>query len=92
MTTFKEGLPIPTADEIRHRRDRYLQESDLHMMRDFWEKHSDLEKEELRTYRQALRDIPEQEGFPTEIVWPTRPEHFGPNTLERPEYWPDEWN
>lgn len=26
------------------------------------------------TYRQALRDIPEQEGFPETVVWPTQPE------------------
>ena len=26
-----------------------------------------------KTYRQALRDIPEQEGFPFNIIWPTRP-------------------
>lgn len=25
------------------------------------------------TYRQALRDIPAQDGFPNEIVWPTSP-------------------
>ena len=25
------------------------------------------------TYRQALRDIPAQEGFPYDIVWPTKP-------------------
>lgn len=25
------------------------------------------------TYRQALRDIPDQEGFPYDIVWPTKP-------------------
>ena len=24
-------------------------------------------------YRQALRDIPQQEGFPTDITWPTKP-------------------
>lgn len=24
-------------------------------------------------YRQALRDIPQQEGFPMEITWPTKP-------------------
>lgn len=24
-------------------------------------------------YRQALRDVPEQSGFPTEIVWPVKP-------------------
>lgn len=25
-------------------------------------------------YRQALRDIPQQAGFPWEVVWPTQPE------------------
>jgi len=25
-------------------------------------------------YRQALRDIPAQEGFPANITWPTKPE------------------
>jgi len=29
---------------------------------------------EMTAYRQALRDIPSQEGFPENIVWPTKPE------------------
>jgi hypothetical protein len=28
---------------------------------------------DLAVYRQALRDIPEQPGFPLNIVWPTAP-------------------
>jgi hypothetical protein len=24
-------------------------------------------------YRQALRDVPQQSGFPQEVVWPTKP-------------------
>mgnify|MGYP006296069115 CR=1 FL=1 len=28
---------------------------------------------EWQTYRQALRDIPQQSGYPTDIVWPTPP-------------------
>lgn len=28
---------------------------------------------EMRTYRQSLRDITEQEGFPFEVVWPDVP-------------------
>lgn len=31
-------------------------------------------REALRVYRQALRDLPEQEGFPQEIIWPELPE------------------
>ena len=26
-----------------------------------------------RYYRQALLDVPQQEGFPTDVVWPTDP-------------------
>jgi len=28
---------------------------------------------EWSTYRQALRDITEQEGFPYQVTWPTKP-------------------
>jgi hypothetical protein len=28
---------------------------------------------EWATYRQALRDLPQQDGFPVTIVWPTKP-------------------
>jgi len=27
----------------------------------------------MKAYRQALRDVPAQEGFPTDINWPTKP-------------------
>ena len=29
--------------------------------------------EEMATYRQALRDVPQQDGFPYNVVWPTQP-------------------
>ena len=28
----------------------------------------------MAAYRQALRDVPQQEGFPQTIAWPTKPE------------------
>ena len=28
----------------------------------------------MKTYRQALRDVPAQEGFPSDITWPEKPE------------------
>jgi hypothetical protein len=28
---------------------------------------------DVQTYRQALLDVPQQTGFPTELVWPTKP-------------------
>ncbi|WP_321941626.1 tail fiber assembly protein [Paraburkholderia tropica] len=30
-----------------------------------------------RTYRQALRDVTQQEGFPFNVVWPERPDTSG---------------
>ena len=29
--------------------------------------------QEWATYRQALRDIPSQAGFPLDVVWPEKP-------------------
>ena len=28
---------------------------------------------DMTAYRQALRDVPQQKGFPTSINWPTKP-------------------
>lgn len=40
-----------------------------------WWASSDLTMTDAQTaYRQALRAVPEQEGFPDSIVWPTKPE------------------
>ena len=33
-----------------------------------------VDQEAWATYRQALRDIPDQEGFPEDVTWPTKPE------------------
>jgi len=38
-----------------------------------WELLSEEKKQEWRDYRQALLDIPQQEGFPNEIFWPEVP-------------------
>lgn len=32
-----------------------------------------IDKEAWATYRQALRDLPSQEGFPNEVTWPVEP-------------------
>ena len=52
----------------RGERDRILIETD-------WWAMSDLTMTDAQTaYRQALRDVPEQSGFPNTITWPTKPE------------------
>ena len=60
------------ADEIRARRDRLLAATDWAVLPD-----SPLDAqllEEVKTYRQALRDVPQQERFPDSITWPRMPE------------------
>lgn len=63
-----ENKPQEIAEEsIRNKRDRLLAETD-------WMALSDVTMtSEMVAYRQALRDAPEQEGFPFEVAWPTKP-------------------
>ena len=62
----------PTLEDItagiRLRRDTLLSASDWTQVAD-----APVDKAAWATYRQALRDIPQQEGFPTVIVWPDKP-------------------
>jgi len=52
---------------VRASRDRLLAKTD-------WMANSDVVMpEDVRVYRQALRDIPSQSGFPNTITWPTEP-------------------
>jgi len=34
---------------------------------------TDQQQAELASYRQALLDVPQQMGFPTDVVWPAKP-------------------
>ena len=61
------GANDRAAESVRTERDSRLAVTDFHALSD-----TDM-SEEITTYRQALRDIPEQDGFPHEIIWPTEP-------------------
>ena len=60
------------AQGIRNRRDYYLKSSDYIMTTDF--PISQEIRAQWQEYRQLLRDITKQPGFPSEVVWPTKPE------------------
>ena len=74
-----EAIPEKTEEEkyeeasteVRNQRDRLISETDYLMMVDY--PISEAEREVVKVYRQALRDVPEQEGFPYTIVWPEKP-------------------
>jgi hypothetical protein len=59
--------------EARARRNTLLKEvvDSVNPMR--WEVLTDTQKDAWRAYRQALLDVPQQEGFPNNIVWPEAP-------------------
>ena len=68
-----EPPPPPTYAEqsamVREQRDRLLTETD-------WTQAADIPqatKDKWAPYRQALRDVPEQAGFPYDVVWPVKP-------------------
>ena len=61
--------------EARAHRDYLLKETvdSVNPMR--WEALTELQKDAWRAYRQALLDVPQQEGFPNNITWPEAPCH-----------------
>ena len=52
-------------------RNNLLKQTDYLMMSDYPIESDRLAK--VKIYRQALRDIPEQAGFPRTITWPDKP-------------------
>ena len=55
------------ADEARALRDSLLAATD-------WTANSDVTMSDaMRVYRQALRDLPDQAGFPDNVTWPEKP-------------------
>lgn len=59
-------------EEVRAKRDRLIADTDYLLTPDYPIGAEDLEA--VKTYRQALRDVPQQEGFPYDVVWPELPE------------------
>ena len=56
------------AEQVRAERNRKLAETDWMVLPDAPIRQ--VEREAVLQYRQALRDIPQQKGFPDQIIWP----------------------
>jgi len=63
---FQESAVAASATQGRAQRDELLAASDNMAL-------ADRINDDWRTYRQALRDIPAQAGFPNSVTWPTEP-------------------
>ena len=57
------------ASDIRSQRNVLLTQSDWTQVAD-----APVDQQAWATYRQALRDVTQQPGFPIQITWPTQPE------------------
>ena len=73
-----EPLPPPPdtegeAAKVRAERNRKLTESDIMVLPDRWNAMTQEQQEAWATYRQVLRDVPSQAGFPWEVEWPKQP-------------------
>lgn len=75
--TYADGIFTAPADTTtveekaqatRSRRDNLLAASDWTQVAD-----APVDSAAWAIYRQELRDVPEQEGFPANIMWPTEP-------------------
>ena len=64
-----QKLKDDAAKNIRRERNDMLSESDWTQVAD-----APVDKTAWATYRQALRDITAQEGFPFDVTFPTKPE------------------
>jgi hypothetical protein len=66
---YKATKDAEQAKSVRTTRDEKLKDSDWTQISD-----STADKATWATYRQALRDVPTQSGFPWEVIWPTQQE------------------
>ena len=64
----KAAKDAEQAKNIRSDRDKRLSDTDWTQVAD-----APVDKAVWATYRQALRDVPAQAGFPYDITWPEKP-------------------
>lgn len=70
VAEWAAGASARKAAEVRKERNTLLAATD-------WTQAVDIPqavKDTWAPYRQALRDVPQQPGFPENITWPVRPE------------------
>lgn len=70
VAAYNAQEPARKAEEARRDRNRLLAETDWSQGKDV----PDAVSSKYAAYRQALRDVPQQPGFPDSVQWPVKPE------------------
>ncbi len=65
---YRSKVDTDVARTVRKDRDNKLAQTDWTQLAD-----SSANAADWSSYRQALRDVPSQAGFPHEVTWPTKP-------------------
>ena len=65
---YKAQKDVEQAENVRRTRNQMLSDCDWTQLAD-----SPIDKTIWATYRQQLRDVPAQTGFPWNVNWPTQP-------------------
>ncbi|NBW17606.1 MAG: phage tail protein [Caulobacteraceae bacterium] len=65
---YKAQKDATQAESVRSQRTQLLKDSDWTQVAD-----APVDKTAWAAYRQALRDVPSQAGFPWDIQWPVEP-------------------
>ena len=68
MAAYRQRIDDEQAERVRAERNKKLADSDWTQLAD-----STADTAAWGTYRQALRDVPSQDGFPHNVTWPTEP-------------------
>jgi len=68
MTPEEIAALAPTPDQARAQRNSLLAASDWTQVAD-----APVDAAAWAAYRQALRDVPQQDGFPSNVEWPSKP-------------------
>lgn len=70
-TPIDEMSDEEVAQRVRYKRDALIAKSDFYVQLDYPSTPEGLVA--VKAYRQTLRDIPEQSGFPRNVQWPSLP-------------------
>lgn len=73
LTTNKDKLTTYLAIQVRAERDNLLASTVDSINAVRWASMTTAKQKEWSSYRQALCNIPEQEGFPGTVEWPIQP-------------------
>ena len=70
---YNRQLEYKEANKVRIERDYLISQADILINK---VEDNEQDASALRQYRQALRDVPQQEGFPFDVVFPENPNNI----------------